>query len=268
MTDITTKRYNFCVRDKVFTDGTHIMGILNCNQNSFYVASRVGADIVDRAKAMIDCGAEIIDLGAQSTAPGAPNVSALEELSRLLPAIEKIRAAGIDIPLSIDTFYSEVAKECIECGADMINDVSCLEDGNMADVVARQNVAICISHNRRKSKGIDLMLDKYIGLNNAIATLKNAGVDDSKIILDGGIGFNLSREEDWCLYREYPHLIKEFGAYPFLLGTSRKSMFGGEVSQRLTATLDTTIDAVKMGVLFVRVHDVKENKAIIDCYSR
>ncbi len=125
-----------------------------------------------------------------------------------------------------------------------------------------------MSHDRRASKNKDLFFDKELGLSKAISTLKKAGVEDSKIMLDGGIGFNKNSDEDWALLNDYDKLISTFSDYPFLLGTSRKSMFGGDVSSRLTATLDSTISAVKMGVLFVRVHDVKENKANIDCHSR
>ncbi len=262
------REYNFQVRDRVYKVGTHVMGILNVNGDSFFAPSRVDGDIVARAKKMIENGVDIIDIGGQSTAPNATRIGALEEMSRALPAIKAIRDAGIGIPISIDTFYSDVAESAIEMGADMINDVSCLSDSNMASVVARTGVAICVSHDRRSSKNKDLFFDKELGLAKAISTLKKVGVEDSKIMLDGGIGFNKNVDEDWALLNGYDKLISTFSDYPFLLGTSRKSMFGGDISSRLTATLDSTISAVKMGVLFVRVHDVKENKAIIDCHSR
>ncbi len=262
------KQYDFQVRDRVFSVGTHVMGILNVTGDSFFAPSRVDCDFVARAEKMIKNGAEIIDIGGQSTAPNATKIGSLEEMSRVLPAIKAIRDANIDIPISVDTFYSDVAESAIEIGADMINDVSCLSDGNMASVVARYGVAICVSHDRRSSKNKDLFFDKELGLSKAISTLKKAGVEDSKIMLDGGIGFNKNSDEDWALLNDYDKLISTFSDYPFLLGTSRKSMFGGDVSSRLTATLDSTISAVKMGVLFVRVHDIAENKAIIECYSR
>ena len=147
----------------------------------------------------------------------------------------------------------------------MINDVSCLGDKYMADVVAKYGASICVMHNRRGSKNKDMWLDKELGLMKATDTLLSAGVDRNKIIVDGGIGFNLSHDEDRTLLEKYSSL--ETIGYPLLLGASRKSFLGGEVETRLTATLDTTKLAVKQGVLFVRVHDVKENKMIIDLYS-
>lgn len=258
-----TREYNFCVRDKIFKGGTHIMGIINATTDSFFAPSRHLYDAVETAGKFIEQGAEILDIGAQSTRPGAVEMSALEEMSSLLPVVEAIRNEYKDIPISVDTFYADVAQSAIDVGADMINDVSCLSDSTMAQVVKQNGVAICVMHNRRKSRTADLFVDKQIGLSNAIASLKRAGVKDNKILLDGGIGFNKSNVEDWALLNGYDRLIDLFEPYPFLLGTSRKSMFGGDVSTRLTATLDSTILAKKQGVLFVRVHDIKENFAIL-----
>lgn len=257
------REYNFCVREKIFKDGTHIMGIINATTDSFFAPSRHLDDAVEIAGKFIEQGAEILDIGAQSTRPGAVAMSAIEEMSSLLPVVEAIRNEYKDIPISVDTFYADVAQSAIELGADMINDVSCLGDSAMAQVVAQNNVAICVMHNRRKSKMSDLFVDKQIGLSKAIKTLQMAGVKQDKILLDGGIGFNKSSEEDWSLLNHYDDLIDFFEPYPFLLGTSRKSMFGGDVSTRLSATLDSTMLAKKQGVLFVRVHDIKENYAIL-----
>ena len=123
-------------------------------------------------------------------------------------------------------------------------------------------------HDRRDSKIKDLFLDKETGLAFAVDKLLKSGVDKNKILLDGGIGFNKNNDEDWQLLNGYDKLVDMFDEYPFLLGTSRKSMFGGEVGGRLSATLDSTVLAVKQGVLFVRVHDVKENAMVIKCYSK
>lgn len=262
------QEYNFCARDKVFRGGTHVMGILNVTPDSFFAGSRHTDDIVATARRFIEQGAEILDVGGQSTRPGASKISAIEEMSRVLPAIEQIRAEFCDVPISVDTFYPDVAICAIDAGADMINDVSCLSCDGMTDVLAKTGASVCVMHDRRQSKIKDLFFDKETGLAKAVDKLINAGVSKDKILLDGGIGFNKSSEEDWALLNGYDKLIGMFDEYPFLLGTSRKSMFGGDVGGRLTATLDSTALAVKQGVLFVRVHDVKENAMIIKSYSR
>ena len=227
------RKYDFQVRGKSFTGGTHVMAILNATPDSFYEGSRHRYDAVETARKFIEQGAEIIDVGGQSTRPGAVKVGSLEEMTRVLPVIEQIRAEFPDIPISVDTFYPDVAASAIDAGADMINDVSCLKYDGMAQVIVEKGASVCVMHDRRDSKIKDLFLDKEAGLAAAI-----------------------------------DKLIDMFDEYPFLLGTSRKSMFGGEVGGRLSATLDSTALAVKQGVLFVRVHDVKENAMVIKCYSK
>jgi len=256
--------YDFRVRNSVFKSGTHIMAILNATPDSFYGGSRLKGDAVERAGRFIAQGAEILDIGGQSTRPGAETVGVLEEMSRVLPVIEAVRDSYPDIPISLDTFYPEVAEAGLNAGADMINDVSCLSYDGMTEVIARLNASVCVMHDRRKSVIDDMFTDKADGLQRAVNKLLLAGVDKNRILLDGGIGFNRRKEEDWQLLNGYKKLMNEFEDYPFLLGTSRKSMFGGEVGGRLPATLDSTVLAVKSGVLFVRVHDVAENKAVID----
>lgn len=261
-------RYNFKIGKSIFTGGTHVMAILNATPDSFFSASRLQNDAVERAGKFIAQGAEVIDIGGQSTRPNAKPVSALEEMGRVLPVIEAIRAEFPDIPISVDTFYPEVAQASISSGADMINDVSCLAYGDMAKVIADGGASVCIMHDRRKSTIDDLFFDKSLGLSNAVRTLIKTGVSKDRILLDGGIGFNRSNDEDWQLLKGYDKLMAELDEYPFLLGTSRKSMFGGAVETRLSATLESTMSAVKMGVLVVRVHDIAENKAVIDVFSK
>ncbi|MBR4800900.1 MAG: dihydropteroate synthase [Clostridia bacterium] len=257
------KSYDFEISGRRFESGTHVMGILNATPDSFFAASRLQDDAVKRAGDMLKEGAEILDIGGQSTRPNSKPVSALEELSRVLPVVEAIRAEFKDALISVDTYYPEVAQAVIRAGADLINDVSCLNDDELARVIAEGGASVCVMHNRRDSKIADMFLDKEIGLSKAVKKLLNAGVEKQKILLDGGIGFNKSKDEDWALLEGYGKLVEYFDEYPLLLGTSRKSMFGGEPETRLSATLDSTALAVKQGVLFVRVHDVKENKAVI-----
>ena len=212
---------SFAVRDRRFDSGTHVMGIINVTPDSFFAASRAAADeAAERAVRMVRDGAAIIDIGAQSTRPGAREVSSLEEMSLLLPALEKVRAAT-DAPISVDTFYPEVAEAALAAGADMINDVSCLRFPGMAETAARYGASLCIMHDRRGSKVKDLMTDKLTGLSAAVRKALRAGVTAEKILLDGGIGFNLSREEDIFLAEHYD-LLSAAG-YPLLMGASRKS---------------------------------------------
>lgn len=260
----TERHYDFHVGNEVFESGTHVMAILNVTPDSFFAGSRHAHDAVETAKKFLEHGAEIIDIGGQSTRPGAQSVSALEEMARVLPAVESIKKEFPNALVSVDTFYPDVAQAAIDVGADMINDVSCLLDKNLAKVVAQNDVAICVMHDRRKSKTPDLFFDKETGLIRAIDALLEQGLDKNRILLDGGIGFNKSNDEDWQLLNDYDKLLDMFEEYPFLLGTSRKSMFGGTPETRLSATLDSTMLAVKQGVLFVRVHDVKENRAVIN----
>lgn len=260
----TERHYDFHVGNEVFESGTHVMAILNVTPDSFYAGSRHAHDAVETAKKFLEQGAEIIDIGGQSTRPGAQSVSALEEMARVLPAVESIKKEFPDALVSVDTFYPDVAQAAIDVGADMINDVSCLLDKNLAKVVAQNDVAICVMHDRRKSGIPDLFFDKETGLMRVVDTLLSSGLDKNRILLDGGIGFNKSNDEDWQLLNDYDKLLDMFEEYPFLLGTSRKSMFGGTPETRLSATLDSTMLAVKQGVLFVRVHDVKENRAVIN----
>lgn len=260
----TERHYDFHVGNEVFESGTHVMAILNVTSDSFFAGSRHAHDAVETAKKFLEQGAEIIDIGGQSTRPGAQSVSALEEMARVLPAVESIKKEFPNALVSVDTFYPDVAQAAIDVGADMINDVSCLLDKNLAKVVAQNDVAICVMHDRRKSGIPDLFFDKETGLMRAVDALLSSGLDKNRILLDGGIGFNKSNDEDWQLLNDYDKLLDMFEEYPFLLGTSRKSMFGGTPETRLSATLDSTMLAVKQGVLFVRVHDVKENRAVIN----
>lgn len=263
-----TRNYNFCVKDKVFSTGTHVMGIINVTPDSFYAQSRVSDGIVRRAEQMIRDGAEILDIGGQSTRPSAQQVGALEEMSRVVTAVRAVRERFEDIPISVDTFYADVAEQCLLAGADMINDVSGICSKDMIEVIASSGASVCFMHNRRESRAVDMFIDKETGFNSALKRLIDGGVDKNKIMLDGGIGFNKSNDEDWALLNGYDELIDMFDEYPFLLGTSRKSMFGGDVSERLSATLESTRLAVKQGVLFVRVHDVAENIAMIKSCTR
>lgn len=149
----------------------------------------------------------------------------------------------------------------------MINDVSCFADENMAKTIAKHGLSVCVMHNRRRSENRDMFEDKIEGLTLAADKLLETGTPADKILLDGGIGFNLSREEDVELLVRYGELAEHFD-HPFLMGASRKSFLGGRVEDRLPASLEAVKLAVKFGVLFVRVHDVAQSAQAIAAESK
>ena len=256
---------NMRIGNKIFKDGTHVMAIINLTPDSFYDKSRASLDeLSDRVKRAIDDGGEVIDIGGQSTRPGHIAVDEKQEWQRLARPIELIKSK-FDVPLSVDTYYPYVAEKALNAGADMINDIWGLQyddSGEMASIIAKYGAAVCIMQNQNHiSPDITLWEDIYAFLQKSIDIAKQAGIDDDRIILDGGIGFGKNKEQNFAVVAKYSNLHR-FG-YPLLLGTSRKSMFGGDVKDRLQPTLETTKQAVAQNVLFVRVHDVKENAQVI-----
>ena len=249
------------IGNKTFERGTHVMAIINLTPDSFFAESRTAVDeLIPRVKKAIDDGARVIDIGGQSTRPGHTPISADEEWQRIARPIELIKS-NFDIPLSVDTYYPYVADKALQSGADMINDIWGLQydgAGEMASIIAKHNASVCIMHNQNSiSPDEELWEDIFAFLQRSIEIAKCAGIPDDKIILDGGIGFGKTREQNFKVVNEYPNLLRL--GYPLLLGTSRKSMFGKDLADRLAPTLETTKMATKQGVLFVRVHDVKEN---------
>lgn len=242
---------------------TYIMGILNVTPDSFSDGGKItGIDAaLKKAEEMKGDGAAIIDVGGESTRPGFTPVSEEEEMERILPVIEAIKAR-IDIPISVDTYKSRVAEEAIIAGADLINDIWGLKaDPHMAEVIAKYHVACCLMHNRDNTNYHNFIEDMLEDLRETIHLAKNAGIAVDKIILDPGVGFAKSYEQNLMAIREIGK-VKELG-YPVLLGTSRKSVVGLTLDlpsdERVEGTLVTTVVAVENGCGFVRVHDVKEN---------
>lgn len=242
---------------------TYVMGILNVTPDSF----SDGGKWNDRDRAlfhveeMIKEGMDILDIGGESTRLGYTLLSDEEEMSRVLPIIEEIKTR-FDIPVSLDTYKGRVAQAGIEAGADFINDIWGLKyDDIIAGVIAKNNVPCCLMHNRREANYTDFMQDVAADLAQTIHLAEKAGIADDNIILDPGVGFGKTYENNLeiinCL--EELHV---FG-YPLLLGCSRKSVIGLTLDlpagERLEGTLVTTVMAVMKGCMFVRVHDVKEN---------
>ncbi len=255
------------IGNRVFENYTYVLAIVNLTPDSFFAPSRNDEyTVLKTVERAVKDGAAVIDLGAQSTRPGYTEISQDEELSRLIRPLELIKK-NFDIPVSVDTYFSKCAKEALSAGADMINDIWGLTyDEAMAETVARHNASVCIMHNSkdRLSGGIFPQITAF--LKNSVSLALDKGIEKDRICVDGGIGFAKDREQNFELLQNYEKL--DFG-YPLLLGASRKSMFGGKPSDRLEATIESTRLAVKKGVLFVRVHDVKENvQAIRKIYEQ
>ena len=250
-------------RDFATSGHTYIMGILNVTPDSFSDGGKFNQmdAALKHAEEMIADGAAILDIGGESTRPGYTKISDEEEISRVVPVIEAVKKE-FDIPISVDTYKSGVAKVAAEAGADLINDIWGLKyDDHMADVIAKSGLACCLMHNRDNAEYQNFMEDMKQDLRETIALAKAAGIEDDKIILDPGVGFAKSYENNLEVIRR----LKEFNElkYPVLLGTSRKSVIGLTLdlpaAERVEGTLVTTVMAVEADCMFVRVHDVKEN---------
>ena len=241
---------------------TLIMGILNATPDSF---SDGGCyinvdDAVAKAKQLVADGADIIDIGGESTRPGADFVSADEELSRVIPVIQAV-SQEVEVPISIDTYKAEVAKQAVQAGAHIINDVwGGKMDPAMPKIVADLNVPYIIMHNRKEKTYASFMRDAICDLYESIQLAKSAGVRDENIILDPGIGFAKDLALNLEMMRNLD-IIVALG-YPVLLGTSRKSMIGAVLdlppSERLEGTGATVCYGIQKGCQMMRVHDVKE----------
>ncbi|KGG80041.1 dihydropteroate synthase [Caloranaerobacter azorensis H53214] len=247
-----------------FGKRTYIMGILNVTPDSFSDGGEY-LDVdkaVEHAKEMVREGADIIDVGAESTRPGAKEVSEEEELKRLILVVKRL-VKEIDIPISVDTYKSRVAEEVLKLGCHIINDVWGLQrDKNMAKVVAKYDVPVIIMHNQIGTEyKKDIMESIKDFLKESIKLAKEAGVKEKNIILDPGIGFGKTPKQNMEVMRRLSELT-ELG-YPILLGTSRKSMIGKILDlppkERVEGTIATTVMGIMQGVDIVRVHDVKEN---------
>lgn len=241
----------------------HVMGILNMTPDSFSdggLWNTVDAAL-RRCEEMISQGAAIIDIGGESTRPGFIPVSVQEETDRVVPVIEAIHAR-FDVPLSVDTIKSAVAKAALQAGACMVNDVQGLKgDPDMARVIAGADAACCIMHNRPSAGYDNLMAEVISDLSESIAIAKAAGIREDGITLDPGVGFAKSFADNLSVTRHVSKLLAL--GYPVLLGTSRKSMIGLALNlpktEREEGTLATTVYGVMNGVSFFRVHDVQAN---------
>lgn len=247
-----------------FGSRTYIMGILNVTPDSFSDGGKFYDEeaAVAHAKAMIAEGADIIDIGAESTRPGYEVISVDEEIRRLTPVIERL-LTEIDRPISIDTYKPAVAEAMLKLGVSMINDIWGLQhDPEMAEVIARYGVPVVIMHNQNGTEYDGDIIESVADfLRNSIKIALKAGIKPENIILDPGIGFGKTPEQNIGIMSKIGEL-NDLG-YPILLGTSRKSMIGKildlPAEQRVEGTIATSVLGVVQGMDIVRVHDVREN---------
>ncbi|MFV2050999.1 dihydropteroate synthase [Metabacillus litoralis] len=245
-----------------YHDKTLIMGILNITPDSFSDGGKFSSiDLaIERAEEMLQHGADIIDIGGESTRPGASTVTQEEELDRVIPVIKNLSRV-IKAPISIDTYKAEVAKQAIEAGASIINDVwGAKADPNMAKVAAEYDVPIILMHNRANKNYEQLIPDMIVDLMESVAIAKEAGVKDEKIILDPGVGFAKTMDDNLEVMRNLDAFVQL--GYPVLLGTSRKSFIGHILdvppTERMEGTGATVCLGIQKGCHIVRIHDVLE----------
>lgn len=271
----------------------YIMGILNVTPDSFFDGGKWNS--LDSARAhvaqMIEEGADIIDVGGESTRPGHEQITNQEEIERVVPYIEMIKKE-FDVPVSIDSYKSDVVEEALKAGADLVNDVwgfryekfygdgltkDALADGNsnkadengitkIAQITAKYDVPCCLMHNRPDTEYTNYIEDVINDLQDSVNIALRAGVSKDKIILDPGIGFAKNLEQNLILTNRL-EVLRGLG-YPVLLATSNKSMIGLSLDlpsdQRVEGTMATTVMGVMKGASFVRVHNIKENKRAIE----
>lgn len=242
---------------------TYIMGILNVTPDSFSDGGKFNSitNGLKHVEQMIFEGADIIDVGGESTRPNYIHITDEEEAGRVVPLIQAIRK-NFDIPISVDTYKSKVAAAALSAGADLVNDIWGLkQDEHMAEVIAEYDVPVCIMHNRKETVYNNYMEEIKSDLQESIAIALEAGIHRDKLIIDPGIGFAKTYEMNLILMNRLEELHEL--NLPVLLGTSRKSMIGltlkETVENRLEGTIATSVMGVMKGCNFVRVHDVLAN---------
>lgn len=252
-----------------------VMGIINVTSDSFYAGSRIDVRrAAARAEEMISEGADIIDLGACSTRPGSKGKDAVEELQNLLPVVSALRESDSNIIISIDTYHAEVARECIEAGADIINDVSfCRADPRMMETIVDLNVPYILTHSRGSSQTMhnladynDVSADVLRELAFKTDELHQAGVCD--VIIDPGFGFAKNIDDNYKILASLP-VYKKLGCL-ILIGISRKSMIYNKLDitpeESLNGTTALNMAALMHGADILRVHDVKEAVETVSLY--
>jgi dihydropteroate synthase len=269
-----TFRLKLPSRTLVLGEHTLVMGVLNVTPDSFSNRGKFLDPVaaIEHALAMEAAGADLLDVGGESTRPGSQEVQTSEELDRVLPVLEGLRG-HLKIPISADTRRSTVAELAVRAGAEIINDVSGLKnDPRIAEVAASCRVPIILMHMRGEPRTMqkrgfarDVLKDVLAGLRRSISIARKAGVANAQVILDPGIGFGKSFAQNYELLEKLPQLAKL--GYPLLVGTSRKGFLGATLARdgrpappedRLWGTAATVTAAILDGAHIVRVHDVAE----------
>ncbi len=250
-------------REFEFGKKTYVMGILNVTPDSFSDGGRYNdrEKALEQVRKLITEGADIIDIGGESTRPGHEQITEEEEMRRVVPVIREVKEK-FDIPVSVDTYRSSVAEAALEAGADLLNDIwGFLYDEKMAELAARFDVPVCLMHNRNNTEYTDFVKDVIADLEKCLAVAGKYGVKKEKIILDPGIGFGKTYEQNLMMMNHLEDIC-DLG-YPVLLGASRKSMIGITldlpVEEREEGTIATTVIGAVKGCSLVRVHNVKAN---------
>lgn len=268
-----------CGGRRILFDRPRIMGILNITPDSFSDGGRY-ADLggaVSRAREMVEQGADLIDIGGESTRPGAVPVDPDEECRRIIPVIEKLAADGA-VPLSVDTRHPQVMQAAIQAGATLINDIEALGSQSAVDCALTHDVAVCLMHMRGQPSTMQQEpcyqqgVEREVGgfLKERAQQLERLGIDRERILIDPGFGFGKNREHNLALMRYLPELVRS--GYAVLVGLSRKSLLVDQPwlidpGQRLGGSLAAVFWAIQAGVQLVRVHDVAETRQVIDLYQ-
>lgn len=242
---------------------TYVMGILNVTPDSFSDGgkyNRLDAALF-HVDEMLKEGMDILDIGGESTRPGYTLLPDEEEIERVMPVIEAVKAR-FDVPVSLDTYKAKVAEAGLSAGVDLINDIWGLKyDLKMAGVIAKGKIPCVLMHNRKEPDYQNFLEDVMMDLSESIELARKAGIADDQIILDPGVGFGKTYEHNLQIIKSL-EMLHQFG-YPVLLGTSRKSVIGLTLdlpaTERVEGTIVTTVFGVLNRCAFVRVHDIKEN---------
>lgn len=249
-----------------------VMGILNVTPDSFSDGGRffTPKDALGHAEQLIKEGADILDIGGESTRPGSDRVSGVEEISRVVPIIESI-AKRFDIPISVDTSRSQVAKAAVDAGAEIINDISGLRfDAKIAEVAARTKAGLVLMHSRGEFATMhttepadDVFADVTEGLRRSIDIARSFGVGDESIVVDIGVGFGKTLDQNLELLANLDKIVRGFSDFPVLVGASRKSFIGKVmndplVKERLGGSLAAATIAIWNGAKIIRTHDVRQ----------
>jgi len=265
------REWKLARRSLSWGERTLIMGVLNVTPDSFSDGGQFFSfdQAIAQAERMLNEGADIIDIGGESTRPGSEFVSEEEELRRVIPVIERLAAKG-SVPISIDTTKSIVARAALQAGAEIVNDISGLRfDVALADVAAETHAGLVLMHSRGTPKDMqqlppvaDIMSEVVNGLSESVAIAERHGVARAAIVIDPGIGFGKTVAQNCELIAKLDRIAHSFPDLPIMVGTSRKSFIGklldgAPADQRLYGTIASVVASVLQGAHIIRVHDVR-----------